>query len=664
MWGGLEKIMVNPFKQRATEYLRDDAAFLSVIAPEPLYTFFEKHAKAGKLYDRLSIIVGTPGSGKTMTSRLLQYRTVQTLLANPLADQFKPLTAALIKCGIIAASGNTFASKFVGCRIPMESGYRDFWELPYHPDIKMGLLKSFLQAQTMILWLKGIESASNVDLSSVKIQLREGASDAENSLRGSDGKSLFEKARGIEASIYEIKSALVPPSEEKLSSKIASMSYRPFDAIEYFIIGKTNNPVLLRPMAMLDDAHTLHPKQLLNLVDWLAKREMKIARWIFMRLDTITPKSIFSGELHTHYDSEGESPIKQSREITYIWFQDLKDRKKARSEFQKMAKKMANKYLRNMPIFDRQGLTDFSSLLNIKVDPISDSKMIKLKDKVENFVYKININEQTYQKFKKDIDLYFSKLRTRARTIITIDNSEEVRLAMLYIILNRYGKRLRQGSLFDKNNNQQILPKFEPKLGSGLADGARVFLMHEYGRPYYYGIDTVCNGSSENAEQFLQLSSRLVDASETKIIRSQPAGLSPKDQHKLLKKRTEEIVEEWNFPKSREVKRLCRFMAKECLAKSLEPNAPLNGGANAIGIPRDEFEKILSEPKYSELREILKFGMAYNAITIKPRHSAKSKLWTLIELSGPMIIFSGLTLYRGGFLGITLNDLLNWLEEE
>ena len=277
--------------------------------------------------------------------------------------------------------------------------------------------------------------------------------------------------------------------------------------------------------------------------------------------------------------------------------------------------------------------------------------MSKLRDKVGKFALKININEQTYQKFKKDIESYFSGART-------IDNSEDVKLAMLYIMLNRYLKRVPQRSLFD-----QPQPEFKPiRPSSGLADGARVFLMHEYDRPYYYGIDAVCNGSSENAEQFLQLSSQLVDASETRIIRSQPAGLSAGYQHKLLKGCAEKIIKEWNFPKSREVKKLCEFMAEECRRKSLEPNAPLNGGANAVGIPRDEFKEILLEPHYSDLRETLKFGVAYNAITMKPRHSTKHKLWTLIELSGPMIIFSGLTLSRGGFLERTASDLLSWLE--
>lgn len=54
--------MVNPFEKRATEYLRDDEAFLAVVTPEPLATFFQKHAEEGKLYDRLTTIIGTPGA--------------------------------------------------------------------------------------------------------------------------------------------------------------------------------------------------------------------------------------------------------------------------------------------------------------------------------------------------------------------------------------------------------------------------------------------------------------------------------------------------------------------------------------------------------------------------------------------------------------------------
>src|SRR5258705_2290659 len=87
--------MANPFEKRATEYLRDDEAFLAVVTPDPLVTFFSKPAQEGRLYDRLTTIVGTPGSGKTTLARLFQYPTLRTLLRNQEARAEKQLVDVL-----------------------------------------------------------------------------------------------------------------------------------------------------------------------------------------------------------------------------------------------------------------------------------------------------------------------------------------------------------------------------------------------------------------------------------------------------------------------------------------------------------------------------------------------------------------------------------------
>jgi len=38
--------------------------------------------------------------------------------------------------------------------------------------------------------------------------------------------------------------------------------------------------------------HTHSPNQLIAVQNWLARREMKIGRWLLMRLDSQTPKEI------------------------------------------------------------------------------------------------------------------------------------------------------------------------------------------------------------------------------------------------------------------------------------------------------------------------------------------------------------------------------------
>jgi hypothetical protein len=93
--------MPNPFEKRATEYLRDDEAFLTVVTPEPLATFFQKPAREGRLYDRLAMI----SSGKTTLARLFQFSTIQTLLRNRGINTYKPLIDTLTACDAIDVRG-------------------------------------------------------------------------------------------------------------------------------------------------------------------------------------------------------------------------------------------------------------------------------------------------------------------------------------------------------------------------------------------------------------------------------------------------------------------------------------------------------------------------------------------------------------------------------
>src|SRR3954447_713550 len=114
--------MVNPFEKRATEYLRDDEAFLAVVTPEPLATFFQKPAQEGRLYDRLVMIIGTPGSGKTTLARLFQFSTLRTLLRNTALNAYTPLIDTLTACGAVEDGQPTL----IGGRLPLEAEYREF----------------------------------------------------------------------------------------------------------------------------------------------------------------------------------------------------------------------------------------------------------------------------------------------------------------------------------------------------------------------------------------------------------------------------------------------------------------------------------------------------------------------------------------------------------
>jgi len=306
---------------------------------------------------------------------------------------------------------------------------------------------------------------------------------------------------------------------------------------------------------------------------------------------------------------------------------------------------MANRYLSQMAEFSTRKLVSLDSLLPNEPEHITAAKISDLRSKVDSTQKRLRLTKERRARLLRDVEAYEGT-----------GLGEDDRLAMLAILMHRYAKRIPQTGLFSENADPD--PSRPLAVDSSVFEASRLHLFHSYGRPYYFGIDDLCDASSENAEQFLRLAAILVEAIATRLIRGRPASLRSDEQDRLLRERAASFIKDWNFPQFDHVRTLVDLIAKQCLAVSLEPNAWIGAGANAYGVLQTEFERINTQEP--DLGRTLKYAVAYNAITLVPQYECKNKIWCLLELGGIPKLHYGLTLKRGGFIEGTLSELASY----
>lgn len=643
--------MASPFEKRAIEKIRHDEAFLPYVAPAPFEIYLKPYAEQEVLLDRLVVLSGTPGSGKTTLARLFQVQALRTLqrMADA-SDALAELRDALANCKAYDGA----LPRIAGCRLSMEENYRDCWECPYDEIVRQKLMRTLINARAMLAWLHGFEDA-RIDLANVRLLGRRRTADELASIGGESALGARARAIEVERAAYRVCAALLPPAIDDMPPELGE-PYAPIDLIDHFEVVIEGQRCKMVPLLMLDDVHGLHGSQREYLIRWLAGREIAIARWVLTRFDAFGPDHIlYPQSLNKALAASHEPGIQVKREITEIRLQCPGERAKSRKEFRKVARQMCRRYLAQIPIMQRRGATDLAQMLDKHLDHVTQAQLKEGAALLERAIKATSLPADSVAAIADQVNDRLVGRAVREQEAIVVGQ------AMTSILLRRLAKKTPQKTFFD-DEEPEVSEDHVVRPNSSVEHGARIHLWHAAQVPYTFGFEDLADTANENAERFLYFAGQLVNLLQTRIIRSKEPRLTAGQQSSLLRAHAQEMIRRWNFPESEMVRRLATGIAEQCVTKSLEPNASLGGGANAFGVPMHEYERICKDQP--DLARVLQFGSAYNVFTLVPEHRTKHKDWCLIELSGPLLLSYGLTLQRGGFLERRVADLEKLLAAE
>lgn len=608
--------------------------FLSMVSPAPLSNIFASSDMREQAFSMPVRLIGRPGTGKTMIAMITEFRLVEAVALNS-SDQNKELASALNDAGFLEGSRPKVAS----VRIPMESQYRQFWELPYAEQTRTQLCLRLVQARTVLSLIRNLTSGDRT-IDDIVFVPRPGAEAQTQAIGGTNAKDLRQRALRVQEAVYGVVANLIPPKEDSLPAE-AVEPYEPFQAIEQIEIGWSGERLKLKPLVMLDDVHSLHPDQMVELLGELARREIRFGRWMIMRLDTFDPKTVLSSP-----DEVRTANLQSGRDYVDVRLQSGGDRADARRRFRKTGKELSERYLPLVRSLDSRRATKLEPLLSTTMPTLSESRRKELRERVEATRTRLAVSPRIRTEIEELIDAFAKK---RA-----VGLPEEIRLVSTEILLNRYSNRT-SGDTLDLFGEHASEPKTPLTMKSEIAEAAAISLMHQYERPFYYGFDDLCDASDENTEQFLKLAGALVERLEVLAITGKNLQLRPRDQHRILRERATDLVREWNFPFASSARRLIERMADACREVSVQPNARLGAGANAWGVPMSEMSDLLTSD--DELANVLKYAHAYGVVNVQRDYGQGGKKWALIELGGAVCLAHGLTFRRGGFLERRVDDL-------
>lgn len=620
----------NPFKLRASEQIIPDITFLKLFGSKTLELISEDN------FEKVTIFQSAAGGGKTSLFRVFTPSALHILQRFKTDEDYEDLYRRMVALHSLSDDGPDLLAVMLTCA----QSYAMLDNLNLDPAQKERLLYSLLNVRILLAALRGTLVLCDLSFPSglkdihinktSHIQFPEWLSVPVPC----SGKELFDWAVNIEESICEAIDSFDPLPRKSLRGHDTLYSFQLLvpSAITY-----QGQPVVSRILIMLDDVHKLTQTQRQKLLDKLLSLRWPVSIWIAERLEALTPSELLS-----------EGAI-AGRDYETIKLEDYWGNKQHR--FKDLVTSIADKRSRVAPDFEfgsYSGYLETTTDNTVLQEHYDDACQV--------------ISSRLVSKFSSNT-IYKDWLETTQKSIGT-SRENAVKWRALEIMIER---KMAEAQL---PLPMPLSPEEFESRSSSVNPPAELFIMEEFGIPYYFGISDLASLASSNIEQFLDFAGELFERIISSALLKNQTTLSPEIQQDILIKVVERRWHE--IPRrvlnGRDVQKLLSAIREFARSETYRPSAPYSPGVTGIGFSEQNRKKLIDpeihkiHPEYRYVAELLSSCISSNLL--EPRwiiQGKKGQQWLVLYLNRWLCLQAKLPLQYGGWRPVTLDRLHKWL---
>lgn len=623
----------NPFRMRTSEHIESDSTFLRLFSPHVVSCLPD-----GCLDPGILRVQSSPGGGKTSLFRLFTPGPLVSLWRSRANEENRELYDRLCELGAMTDEGPDVMGVLLSCA----HNYSRLEDLSLGSGIRERYFYALMNARLMLasiraaLAFKGFRYPDG--LSKLSFSWPNSPYLPENLAADTGGMAANRWACSVEESVY---SAIDSLDDDPHQADGHQALYVP-GLLTPLTVLFDGHPIASHILVMLDDVHKLSSNQRCNMLQSLADMRPPIPVWVAERLEVLQLSDLIP---------TGVTLGREFREVLNLETQ-LHGR-----QLELVLSGIAD---RRTHIASDVDIGSFKTWLPQTADDSESQRLYSIAaESLKSKKQKVVEGDPEYSRMFGELDRPDANPRDVA-----------IRLQSMDIMVEREA-RSRQPLLVESPANG-IEP--EKYLESDVKHAAEVFIHHQFGTPYYFGMTRLAYLSSSNIEQFLSLAGDLFEEMISQSLLRRHVPLLPMRQQAIIQKT---LDQKWadmmrRVPYGSLVKVFLDRLGAFAQAETYQPNAPYSPGVTGFALSMADRECLVDQsswvkhPGYKALSSVLSSCLAFNLLEAHcdQKQGTRPDRLAVLYLNRWLCVRYDLPLSYGGWRHKPLGELVTWLRDE